>query len=604
MTIVQITRTLAIGLVLVLTATGLWATGAEEDATAAADKEYVTDPVTGKVVVAPEYGGTLTFADRGDGFGSHDQYHGHALSNSSLVIEKLGVADWAIDRKRYPFVGGYQLPVYATRGALAESWDQPDPTTYVFHIRQGVHWHDKPPMNGRELTAKDIEYNFHRHLGLGSGFTEPSPCCAQLLGTLPWESIEATDEWTVVMKLKAPTLLGLGTILDGYYAIQPPEVIEASKTAEVPEGKISDWRDMVGTGPYMVTDWVGGSSYTYTRNPNYWSDDEKYPGNRLPYIDEVRALVMTELATELAALRTAKIDWLGWQGANQLSSLDQAESLERTNPELVIHAWSERSNNSAWLNAGKPPFDDIRVRHAMQMALDVETMSTTLYKDLGDPIPRGRVGLEFTGFYVPFDEWPEQLKGYYTYDVAGAEKLLDEAGYPRGADGMRFETNLVWLDRGDFDINYAELMVSYWREIGIHVDIDHTPGADFGPSAQDPNVGAHSWTSGVKAFPARQMETFSSGYVWNKVSDAQYDAWYEEMLAAATEEEQMSAIKKMDMYSIEQHWMIWGAMGPAFNVHQPWVIGYNGEGGFGRSRNNDVFARLWIDSALKEEMGH
>ncbi len=116
-------------------------------------------------------------------------------------------------------------------------------------------------MNGRELTAKDIEYNFHRHLGLGSGFTEPSPCCVGFLGELPWESIEATDEWTVVMKLKKPTLLALGTILDGFYAIQPPEVIEASKTAEVPEGKISDWRDMVGTGPYMRTDWVGGSSY-------------------------------------------------------------------------------------------------------------------------------------------------------------------------------------------------------------------------------------------------------------------------------------------------------------------------------------------------------
>ena len=109
---------------------------------------------------------------------------------------------------------------------------------------------------------------------------------------------------------------------------------------------------------------------------------------------------------------------------------------------------------------------------------------------------------------------------------------------------------------------------------------------------------------GIRAFPARQMENFWSEYVWNHGSDAQYDSWYEEMLAAATEEEQMSAIKKMDMYSIEQHWMIWGALGPAFSVHQPWVTGYNGEGGFGRSRNNDVFARLWIDSALKEEMGH
>ena len=206
--------TFAIALVLVLTATGLWATGAEEDATAAADKKYVTDPVTGKAVSAPEYGGTLTFADRADTY-APDMYHGLVLADGSLVVEKLAIIDWAIDRNTYPFVGGYQAPVYALRGALAESWEQPDPTTYVFHIRQGVHWHDKPPMNGRELTAKDVEYNYHRHLGLGSGFTVPSPCCVGFLGELPWESIEATDEWTVVMKLKEPNLLALSSILDG-----------------------------------------------------------------------------------------------------------------------------------------------------------------------------------------------------------------------------------------------------------------------------------------------------------------------------------------------------------------------------------------------------
>ena len=603
MNIVQITRTLAVALVLVLTATGLWAAGADEDATAAADKKYVTDPVTGKEVSAPEYGGTLTFADRGDTY-APDMYHGLVLAEGSLVVEKLAIIDWAIDRNTYPFVGGYQAPVYALRGALAESWEQPDPTTYVFHIRQGVNWHDKPPMNGRELTAKDIEYNFHRQLGLGSGFTVPSACCVGFLGELPWESIEATDEWTVVMKLKEPNLLALSSILDGFYAIQPPEVIEASRTAEVPEGKISDWRDMVGTGPYMITDWVRGSSITYTKNPNYWSDDEKYPGNRLPYIDELRSLVMTEAATVLSALRTAKVDYIGWQGNAQLGSLDQAESLERTNPELVIHAWSERSNNNFFLNASKPPFDDIRVRHAMQMALDVETMSATLYKGYGDSIPRGRVGLEFTGYYVPFDKWPEDLKGYYTYDMAGAEKLLDEAGYPRGADGVRFKTNIARYDVAAYDVNWADLAASYWREIGIHVDLEHLPIAEFIPRVQSGDVGAFMWPAGIKAFPVRSMETFWSEYVWNPSSDAQYDAWYEDMLAAATVEEQRSAIEKMDMYSIEQHWIIWGALAPAFNVHQPWVIGYSGEGGFGDARGYDVFARLWIDSALKEAMGH
>jgi len=557
--------------------------------------KYVTDPTTGKTVSAPEYGGTLTFATKHD-WDVYDTYLSPAtLSVGSVVIEKLAITDWAIDRDIYPFVGGYQAPVSALRGELAESWEQPDPTTYVFKIRQGVKWHDKPPVNGRELTAKDIEYNYHRDLGLGSGFTEPSPYTG-LLGSLPWESIEATDKWTVVMKLKEPTFAALGAILDGYYSIQPPEVIEE-------HGAIRDWRQMVGTGPYMITDWVVRSSYTYTKNPNYWGFDEKYPENRLPYIDEVRALVMPEVATFLAALRSAKIDYIGWHGGSQLNAVDQAESLRRTNPELVIHTWSERSNNVVWLNVSKSPYDDIMVRHAMQMALDLETINSTYYKGYADTIPRGRVGREFKGYTVLFEEWPDELKGYYTYDVAGAEKLLDEAGYPRGADGIRFKT--TYMHPEGKDLSWAELIASYWREIGVDVDIEVVTGPEQVARQKTGDYAMTQWLGGVKAFPPGQMIQFWSGWPRNAViRDAQYDAGYEAMLAATTVEEQMSPIKDMDMRSIEQHWMIWGPLAPAFNVHWPWVIGYNGEGGFGRSRGQEVFARLWIDSELKEAMGY
>ena len=75
------------------------------------------------------------------------------------------MVDWAIDRDIYPFLTGYMAPLYALTGAVAESWEQPDPTTYVFHIRSGIHWHDKPPVNGRELTATDAEYSFQRISG-------------------------------------------------------------------------------------------------------------------------------------------------------------------------------------------------------------------------------------------------------------------------------------------------------------------------------------------------------------------------------------------------------------------------------------------------------
>ena len=97
---------------------------------------------------------------------------------------------------------------------------------------------------------------------------------------MPWESVEATGDHTVVFKLQEPKLRALNLILDWYQMLmQPPEVVDQY-------GGITDWRHAVGTGPYEMTDWVLGSSFEYTRNPNYWAFDEKWPDNRLPYIEK------------------------------------------------------------------------------------------------------------------------------------------------------------------------------------------------------------------------------------------------------------------------------------------------------------------------------
>ena len=128
------------------------------------------------MVTAPEYGGTITAVMKSDRTYPIDTY----LSPSATtvvggVVEKLGKLDWAMKRDEYHFLGGYMMPVHVIKGALAESWDiSPDGLTYTFHIRKGVHWHNKAPMNRRELTADDVVFNFHRMLGMGSGFTEPS----------------------------------------------------------------------------------------------------------------------------------------------------------------------------------------------------------------------------------------------------------------------------------------------------------------------------------------------------------------------------------------------------------------------------------------------
>ena len=116
-------KCLAVLSVLVLTATGLWAAGEEEGSTAtAADKKYVTDPTTGKVVVAPEYGGTLTFS-HGLGFHAIDPYFGNpATGPTDGVVEKLGIMNWAVDRDVWDLKTLFLLATY-TRGRLAESWD-------------------------------------------------------------------------------------------------------------------------------------------------------------------------------------------------------------------------------------------------------------------------------------------------------------------------------------------------------------------------------------------------------------------------------------------------------------------------------------------------
>ena len=287
-------------------------------------KNYVTDPAIGKTVTAPEYGGTLMLLWGPQSEGVDPVINGHHSGFFiSGVYERLAQADWAIDRDEFDW-STYAIALFALRGHLAESWDiSEDGLTYTFKIRQGVKWQNKAPMNGRELTAKDIEYNWHRLTALGSGFTEP-PARFRSIPNVPFKSITATDDWTVVFKLKQPMLGALNSILDDPYSyILPPEVIEE-------HGEVTDWRNVVGTGPYMLTEWIDGSSMSWEKNPDYWGYDEKYPENRLPYIDKLKGLFMLDDATRLAALRTGKVGF-GGIGTNwRINSLDDFESLQKT----------------------------------------------------------------------------------------------------------------------------------------------------------------------------------------------------------------------------------------------------------------------------------
>ena len=595
-------KILAVLFGLVLAATGLWASAAEEEEPAAAmEKEMVMDPATGKMVTAPEYGGTLTYPYVLDGETTDPfvtgSYAGMLIGN---VNEKLARPNWRLPREEFAFNGPY-VPLFAFTGELAESWETPDPLTYVFHIRQGVHYALDPDseasrlVGGRELTADDVVYSYQRDTAQGD-FTE-RPTLTRDAIDLPWESIEASDKYTVVMRLTEPSLGALEAILnEGLHWILPREAIEQY-------GDYTDWKNVVGSGPFMLSDYVEGVSKTWTRNPDYWGFDEKYPENRLPYVDQLRALFIAEEATRISALRSGTIDMIRLSGV-EIKSLDVVNGLQRTNPDIAIWPFYQRSLDAISLNPRNAPFDDIRVRHALQMALDLETINDTYYGGFAQWQNPRFLGAK--GFYTEWEEWPTELKQYYTYDPEGAERLLDEAGYPRGADGVRFKFEHQHRDIGD--VGYVEILVSYWADIGVDVTLSITEwpaiAANYTEMSFESIYGAMAaespnWGMGHYNNADLLWRRGFVGGVENPVLAATQDAYF----GATSLDDQMKAAREFGMELIRQHYLIWGPLAPGYQASQPWLKGFNGETLNTVFYAQNVLARLWIDQDLKREMG-
>ena len=162
----------------------------------------------------------------------------------------------------------------------------------------------------------------------GSGFTEGTTFGARLphMTTSP---ITAPDKYTVVIKFNTPTFYALENLYfdspeSGH--MYPPEVIKE-------HGNAQDWRTLVGTGPCMMTDWAEGSSISYVKNPDYWKDDEKFPGNAC-LRGRVAGVVDKRARTLLSALRTGQIAYM-----RDLSQ-EELEGLQRSNPDLGVKpAW-------------------------------------------------------------------------------------------------------------------------------------------------------------------------------------------------------------------------------------------------------------------------
>ena len=512
-------------------------------------------------------------------------------------MERVHSDNWTLAPSVFPYNINWRPPDYVT-GLLAESWNFTDPNTFIVHLRKGIHWQNIPPVNGREFIADDVVYHWDRYLGLGSGMKGSTYYNAVAV----WQnlaSVTTNDKYTVVFKWK---ISNPEFIMETMQGAGHEQCIEAHEAVEQ-WGDLSDWHHAIGTGPFILTDFVSGSSLTVIKNPNYWGYDERYPQNRLPYIDTLKILIIPDQATTMAALRTSKVDFM-----DGISS-QQAQSTQKTNPEILQLTYPAGNCLTVDPRNDTVPFNDIRVRKAMQMSIDLPSIASNYYGGITQPYPSSITSRYETGWGFPYTEWPQDLKDEYAYNLTQAKALLAAAGYASG-----FKTDLVINNAAD--MNLFQIVMSVFAAVGIDMDIRPMDAAAWNlfvrARKQDALASSSDGAVGLSYEPTRQLNRFATNVSvnWMAVSDPVFDAFYGKAMAATSVDDIKKVIRDMNEYAARQHFIISLLTPTLFALYQPWLKGYSAQNfslsgvSTGPLQIGFYASRFWIDQNLKKAMGH
>ena len=321
---------------------------------------------------------------------------------------------------------------------LAERWDTPDDTTYVFHLRHGVTWHQKPPVHGRELVAEDVKYTLDRFL------TVPGNPLRAVLE--PVDRVEVVDRYTVKVLLKEPFVWLVDKLAQGGVIIAH-EVVEHYGDLKPPEAAI-------GTGPFLLERYEPNVKTVFKRNPAYFRTEQ-------PYVDGVEWLVLEDDSAGLAMYRTGQLDagpWHGW-GVRQ----HDLEALKKSHPHLVYQDVLSNVASGLSMRTDQPPFNDVRIRRAISHAIDRHGLidAVALRGEPTPAIPRGLVE-----WSLPIDQLGPGAK-YYQHDPQEARRLLAEAGFPNG-----LKTSLTTTGGFGSDVlDAVQLVQQSLKAVGIAVEL-------------------------------------------------------------------------------------------------------------------------------------
>ena len=325
--------------------------------------------------------------------------------------------------------------------SLAESWDiSDDGLEYTFHLRQGVKFH-----NGNDFTAEDVAYTFHRMLtvegGVNTEFIDQIKGADELLAgeTDTLEGVEVVDDYTIKVALKEPFAGFLASISSPGVSIYDSEATEAAGDQFGMDPAVT-----VGTGPFEFSSWSFNNQLVLTRNEDYWKGASGLPG--------VVIKIIPDTETQSMMFESGELDILDLDYA-----ADSVDRFTETYPDQIVQG-PRVGIVYFTMNFNKEPFQDVRVRKAVQMSIDRQAILDALYGGRGQVeqgiFPHGLIG---------FNPDQEEIK----YDPEAAKALLAEAGY---ADGFDMEI-AADSSASDTMTMALEIISDQLAEVGIRAEI-------------------------------------------------------------------------------------------------------------------------------------
>lgn len=370
-----------------------------------------------------------------------------AMGNEARTFNTNYIVDhyaFYVDRNIYGRLVARDYESEELFGDLATSWERTDDLMqYTFTLREGVQWHD-----GEAFDADDVAWTYNDLIETG-----PEAFAYPHVSTI--ESVEAVDDYTVVFNMAEPDATLVET-LAGYYApIVLPEHVYNTPDVEPADNPAN--LAPIGTGPFIFDSQAVGDRIVMTRNPDYYGT--------VPEFDRLVFRLIPDRATAVAALQQGEVGYsVASPPFGEAESLGEIEGISiATTPGQIIH----------WIgfNLDNPTLADADVRRAIAMAIDRDELSDQIFFGLAEPA-HGRY-LSYNAMFNPEALQPE-------YNVEEANRLLDEAGHPRGDDGMRFTLRyLVWRSSIFGGPEIAEVAKQRLLDVGIGVEIELNDFAVF-----------------------------------------------------------------------------------------------------------------------------